>query len=309
MKKLGKVLASVLAVVMLIVCSLSFTACEDLKKLEIKMNVYDTTGKAYQEETLSLDLYRHLAPETVDAVINAVKDDYYDGTFFYQYTSQIDLVSIMGRTDAYNSYVAAMSNQIMIGDLKYVDGEIVKNDKQVPTVKGEFKSNGLVGNNITSAKGTVGLWRSWYESGDDYRSTSKSSDSGRATLYMPTAGEINGYTNYFCAFGKFDIKNTDVEKLFDSINAFFSNSDLSEKFVIYYTGEYSEQGDDNGLTFHCVPTTEFAKLSQTEKDEIFVAEGDQLVCYSPLEICVAFSNKGNQSKKAPACTIDDVIVK
>ena len=59
--------------------SISFAACEDIKTLEITLQVYNyTDSEFYAEEdvTMTVSLYRHLAPQTVDYVIGQVKAGY-----------------------------------------------------------------------------------------------------------------------------------------------------------------------------------------------------------------------------------------
>lgn len=260
MKRFVKILVNALAVVMLGVCCLSFTACEDIKKMEVTTKIYSTSEKKTLTRTLSVDLYRHLAPQTVDAVTSAVEKGYYNNAFFYT------------RMD-YNA-------QIMIGDFKYVNGEIVQNDVQMPMVKGEFDRNGVVGSNLTSNRGSIGLWRSWYASGD-YKTTN-ACDTGSANWYIPTAN-ITGYNGYFAVFGKFDIENETNADILSDINLLESDTECYEEYTVYFTGEYQETGKNNGLTFHCVKSEDF---KASEVTDLFTAEGEQLVCYNAYVIKV-----------------------
>lgn len=262
MKRFVKILVNALAVVMLGVCCFSFTACEDIKKMEITTMVYSQDENKIIERTLSVDLYRHLAPKTVDSVIEAAKKGYYDNAFFYTTINH--------------------SSQIMIGDFKFVNGEVVQNNVQMPTIKGEFDRNGVVGSNLTSKRGSIGLWRSWYASGG--YTTTNACNTGSASWYIPTAN-ITGYTGYFAVFGQYDIEDENNAKLITDISVLSNDVDTFKEYVIYYTGEYQETGVNNGLTFHSVAAEDFDADAITD---LFTAEGDQLVRYNAHTIKVPF---------------------
>jgi len=68
-----------------VLCILSFGlfACEDLKHIEVKVSVYDIDNARLVEKTMKIDLYRHLAGDTVDAITEYINKGYYDGTVFY----------------------------------------------------------------------------------------------------------------------------------------------------------------------------------------------------------------------------------
>ena len=288
MKRFIKILVNALAVVMLGVCALSFTACQDMKTIEVNTKVYSTTDSSFKERTLTIDLYRHLAPKTVDAVLSAIEKGYYDNAFFY-----ID-----------NSIEEP---QIMIGQYKYVDGQIVQNDVEMPTIKGEFENNGVIGSNLKSNRGSVGLWRSWYANGS-YSVSNEARNSGSANWYIPTAG-LNSYTGNFAVFGTYDLENEDNADIIADISS-LTNVSLTvqnyENYVVFFTGEYQETGKNNGLTFHCVLASEF---SASDYEDIFVAEGNQLVCYNMHTITVPFANRDNATLKTIGATITSINVK
>lgn len=261
MKKFIKIALNITAVIMATVATFGLAACEDIKKAEINLNLYNASEKTYYAENdvkMSIDFYRHLAPKTVDGVIALINDNYYDGTIFYKDTS-------------YN-------NQIMIGDLKFVDGKVVKNDKTAKEFYGEFEYNGTSGSNLTSGKGSIGMWRSWYESNTDTYKTNNAMDSGNGTWFIPTSS-ISGYNGYFCIFAQYDTENTANSIAITALNSIFSSSETYTEYVIYYTGTYdAEKADaDFGLTFNAVVADEF---DAENVENLFTAEGDQLVCYN-----------------------------
>lgn len=261
MKKLFRTFVNFVAAAMLAVAVFSFAGCEDIKKVQLDLSVYNLSSENFYDKddvALSLDLYRHLAPETVDAVVNAVNSEYYNGAIFYVDT--------------------AYPNQIMVGDLKFENGELVRNlidGKDPAMVHGEFEYNGTTGSDLKNQKGYVGLWRGWYASNTNTYKTSNAMDTGRAVWYIPTS-TITSYDGYFCVFATFDAGSTAIT----AIPALFNSESTYTEYIIYYTGEYvaADNAVDNGLTFHAVKAEDFDE-DEIEED-IFVAEGDQLACYN-----------------------------
>ena len=261
MKKLFKIAVNFMAVALMTVATFGLAACEDIKKLELSLNLYNYTDNAFYAENdvkFSVDLYRHLAPKTVDAVLEHVKNGYYNGAIFYE-----------------------QNGIIMVGDLKIDEnGNVVQNligGKLPSEIYGEFESNGTTGSDLVNSKGSIGIWRSYYANDTDtYKTSSNARDSGRATWYIPTS-EKSDYNGYFCIFAQYDTEDAANAKAIEAITAIFSNADYYTEYVIYYTGEYNaEKPDENyGLTFHAVKKADF-----DEDTEVFEAEGQQLVCFN-----------------------------
>ena len=278
MKRFFKVFANVMAIAITVVAGLSLSACEDIKKVELDLNIYDYENAAVysaEESTLTLDLYRHLAPKTVDKIIEYVNAGYYNNAIFYK--------------------DSAYSNQIMVGDLKMDEnGNITQNliDGKLPSqIYGEFEYNGTYGSDLVSSKGYVGLWRSWYEFNDNTYKTSNGMDSARATMYFPTSS-ISNYKGYFCVFAKYDTKETVNSATYTALTAAFG-SDNTVKYVIFFTGEYDESKADKnyGLIFNAVLESEFEYDDEDKTlyngKKIFVAEDKQFVEYNFKTITVA----------------------
>lgn len=261
MKKLFKIAVNFIAVALMTVATFGLAACEDIKKLELSLNLYNYTDNAFYAENdvkFSVDLYRHLAPKTVDAVLEHVKNGYYNGAIFYE-----------------------QNGIIMVGDLKIDEnGNVVQNligGKLPSEIYGEFESNGTTGSNLVNSKGSIGIWRSYYANDTDtYKTSSNARDSGRATWYIPTS-EKSDYNGYFCIFAQYDTEDAANAKAIEAITAIFANADYYTEYVIYYTGEYNaEKPDENyGLEFHAVKKDDF-----DEDTEVFEAEGQQLVCFN-----------------------------
>ncbi len=267
MKKLFKLAVNFMALALMAVCAFSFSACEDIKKVELKLSLYnysDSTFYAEDDVKFSVELYRHLAPKTVDKVLEHVKAGYYDNAIFYKETGY--------------------SSQIMMGDLKFEDGELKQNlinGKFPSEIYGEFEANGTTGSNLVNEKGYIGIWRSYYASDASYKTSSEARNSGRATWYIPTSS-ISDYNGNFCVFAQYDTEDTANAKAISAISAIFSNFDYYTEYVIYYTGEYGE------LEFHAVKKSDWddadtgydADAKTYNGETVFEAEGNQLVSYN-----------------------------
>ncbi len=270
MKRLSKIFITLFAIVMLGVASFSFGCTQKITKLTINLKVYNyETTAQMKDHTITADLYNDLAPNTVKTISEYANDGFYNNAIFYK---------IVGESSAYN-----------VGDLFLdADGNIVQKVK--PQITGEFANNNVVGSNLTNKLGSIGLWRSWYESDDNvYRTSSDARDSGRATMYMPTGG-IAGYDGYFCVFATFDPTETANKSAVDALSLAFSTSNY-EEYVVYYTGDYDKtKADENyGLTFHCVTEEQFEEV---DEDTIFDPEGAQLECYGKYTIQVPVNEVG-----------------
>ena len=276
MKRLIKKLMVIVAVMIMALSTLSLTACSgNGTRLELTVKVYDSSQGKVVSRTMDVDLYKSVAPRTVDAIIKYAKDGYYDGMTFYVMTS-------FDGSSAYTS-------QIMFGDYTYdaVDKVLKLSDTfgEKPFLDGEFENAGVVGNNLKNEKGSIGLWRNWTAYDNTYKVTN-SLGSGRATWYMPTAtSEIAAYKDWFCVFAQIDLTNTDNSKAMDLIVKAFDSSDDIKEYEIYYTGEYdAEKANENyGLKFNYMSEVLF---SEDDVEDLFKAEGAQYTAYNHQTIRV-----------------------
>ncbi len=281
MQRLKKLIVVLMAVVMACVCSVTLFGCakEDIKKMEVKIAVYNFEDSGATETyTMSIDLYRHLAPTTVDAIVKYVKEGYYNNKVFYKNAS-------------YN-------NQIMIGDLVFTAGETENlgfSLDEKPTIEGEFKYGGTTGSNLTAKKGSIGLWRSWFAQDEGYSDNRNATDTGSATWFIPTQS-ISSYNDYFCIFAQYDVNNSGNSDALSALTNAFSAEENYEEYVIYYTGEYEN------LTFNCVAKDDFDEESLG--DDLFKADGAQLTCYDHYTIRVPM-NEGNVAAKIVSARIVD----
>ncbi len=275
MKRLTKIFVNFIAVLLMCTACFGMMGCaEDITTLKVNVQVYNYTENETEEVTLKVDLYGHLAPKTVNKIIETVKSGYYNNAIFYKMGS---------------------NTQIMLGDIIEDDGEVSVSKYAITPTDGEFEKNGVKGSNLLNQKGAIGLWRSWYES-DSYSTSDDAMNSGKATWYLPTTS-MTSYDNWFCVFAMLDLEDEETANGLDLIiNAF--DEDGYEEYVLYYTGEYDESKpyQNHGLTAHCEKSELF------DETDYFKAEGNQLVCYNKQTIKVP-TYEGEISAKVVSISI------
>ena len=77
------------------------------------------------------------------------------------------------------------------------------------------------------------------------------------------------------------------KSILTNLESIFEKSDNYQEFVIYYTGEYGENGE--GLTFHCAKKYAF---DENTIEDLFTATDEQLVCYNYYTIKVPMNSDG-----------------
>ncbi len=276
MRKIKRLFVNLITVILTCAVCLSSAACRtDIRKIKLEISVYnyEESVSGFEDVSLTIDLYRHIAPATVDAILSYVKEGYYDNALFYK--------------------LVGYSNQIMVGDLKISGDEIVNNAIK-PELPSEFAKGGRVNSNLTNTEGAVGLWRSWYSwNNNTFDQANSSMSSGRATWYMPTSS-ISTYNEWFCVFALIDLTNDDNSEAWELIKNAFAND--TESYTVYYTGDYDQQNpnanDGYGLDFNCVKSADFE-----DSEDVFEANTDdsskqELYCYNKQEITVPAVSSG-----------------
>lgn len=269
MKRFKKIFINLLAVLMIGVACFGLMACEDIRTIEVTVSVYNADDSTMVEKVIKVDMYRHLAPNTVDKITEYVNEGYYNDAMFY----------VNGNH----------SSQIMMGEFKYNNGVIEKTAVK-PTIEGEFEKGGTVGSNLTSVEGAIGLWRNWFKKDGSYAVSDDARESGSSTWYMPTSS-ISGYNGWFCVFALVDLENETNSETWELIKSACTKADNYEEYTVYYTGEYdsSKYFDENhGLTYNCVLSEDF-----DEDLEIFEAEKDQYTCYNKYTLKVPVYKTNN----------------
>lgn len=282
MNKLVRKIFNVVISFALVICTVCMISCNKITKVKVSVQVYDWSQEAFLNEedvTFEIELFRQVAPETFDAIIEHIENGFYNDTFFY--------------VDSETNYKA-----LFVGDLKFDEnGNIVQNliDGKLPSqIKGEFEANGVVGNEFGVTEGLIGLYRSYYANDLSLDVTSTAMDSGRATLFLPQESFSN-YHGHVCMFGRYDTQDENTNRAFNAIMSCLTTTGMFDTYRIYYTGEYdAKMPDENyGLEFHCIPESEFGEL---EEDEYFTPTGEQLKEFAPRKISVAkFVGEDNKS--------------
>ena len=270
MKNIKRLFVNLMAVVLTCAVCLSASACKtDIRRIKLNVSVYnyEESVSGFEDVTLTINLYRHIAPKTVDAILGYVRDGYYNNTLFYKMSSY--------------------SNQIMVGDLKIKDGNIENNDIK-PELPSEFAKGGRVNSNLTNVEGSIGLWRSWYAwNNNSFDQANASMKSGRATWYMPTSS-ISSYNDWFCVFAVIDLTNEDNSEAWELVKNAISQE--TETYTVYYTGEYDAQSpnknDGHGLDFNCVKESDFVDSGDVFKASTTDSSKAELVCYNQKNISV-----------------------
>ena len=282
MNKLKRFFITAVALLLSLVCVFGLTACgEDIDEVNVGISMYNFEDGEMQDYSFEIELYRHLAPKTVDAISKYLKDGYYNGAVFYKYKDY--------------------KNQIMVGDLKY-DPNLSTNEgfylDKKPNIEGEFKYGGTIGSNLKNQKGSIGLWRTWAAQDLSFNQGSTGMDTGSATWFIPNY-PMGTYDDYFCVFAQYDVEDAENKEMLDDLNKIFEDSNY-QSYVIYYTGEYLTNGE--GLTFHCVKADKFNK---DNIENLFVAEenSSQYVCYNHYEIQVPMTSDGTIAAQITSASV------
>lgn len=299
MKRFSRLFINLIAGIMLVLSCFCLVGCEDIVTLEVVVSVYDFDNEEWYDEedtTLTIDLYRHLADQTVDAVVSYVNEGYYNDLVFYS----------MPYSEG--------SKTFMVGDFRMQGLNVVQTERK-PMLDGEFEKGMTTGSNLTNVKGALGLWRTWYaqDAGANAYKASNGMDTGSATWFFPTTA-ISGYNGYFCIFGQIDLEDESNAKAMSAIEQALKTKNTCSEYVVYYTnGEnytYDNSVANNGLTFNCMPSEDFAEkygknptVEKLEENGIFVPENDQYVCYGNYTIRIPMTNN------LPAAKIKSVKVK
>ena len=282
MKKAKKLFVNIVALLLIIVSCFSLSACkEDIKQVKMTISVYDYSlvdGEVVGEKdvTLKIDLYRHLAKNTVDTILGYIKEGYYNNTVFYKFAS--------GQT-----------SQIMLGEIKVAHNVLSVNQVK-PQIPGEFEAAGVKGSNLYAQKGSIGLWRDWYASVGSYNQHNDSLNSGRANLFMPTSA-IDNYNDYFCIFAQINLSDKSNSSALQVIIDSFKNAEQYKQYVVYYVGDYDETkpNENFGLQANIVDKNEYDE-NENKIDNLFTVDDSNdsrhLAGYNPYTINVpTFENK------------------
>ncbi len=219
-----KILNKLVAVFLVAVLAVGFTACKEIEngseihRVKITLNLYDAKGNSKSCDVYA-KLYVNYAPDTVAHIEKLINDGYYNG------------VCISGTGSAYAQF----------GDATLSDDGKLSFKDQGATVKGEFEKNGHVGNPLSCTSGALVLKHD-VEGAGRY-------DSGKATIAVAFSSSAFDKSAY-CIFGK--LIDDDGDKSADEDSLAYKSSlekmrtliDLTKDAdgtYIYYCEEYTAE--------------------------------------------------------------------
>ncbi|MDY6368048.1 MAG: peptidylprolyl isomerase [Clostridia bacterium] len=289
MKRFLKTACVLLSVLMLFAAFMTLAACEDLKTVNVKVSVYDASSEKMVEKTVKITLYRHLADDTVDAITDYINKGYYNDLVLYKNTE-------------------SNTQQIMIGDLNYKNGQVVDYASSVSYVHAiapEFNAAGVTGSDLKNTEGSIGLWRTWLANGSFSSNVDAAFNSGWSTLFMPTT-DINSYNGYFTVFGKIELTDEETSEAVALVKNVLNSGKEGEQiayYTVFYTGEYGN------LVYNCMPSDEFDEQYASDEDfknSVFAAEGEQFVSFNRRKIVVPVGDLGKGGDKVITAKIVSV---
>lgn len=202
---------------------LPFTmACgnREIIKMYVNVDIYEG-GEFARTTTLTYDLYRHLAPKSVDAVTSLAKSGYYNGSTFYR--------------------LSDASGSVMFGGYRYDQNGNLLKDAEQATLEGEFAKGGTIGSPLKADQGNLLLWR-WWNAGTELSETGY--QTGSAGMLMIPQVEDGTYTDAQNSSTLLAVAGT-VEKQGESYKALrwvlgtasdevYANWDNAETFYAFY---------------------------------------------------------------------------
>jgi len=244
------------------VLGISVAGCDTIKsgsKLktgDITVSYIDADGDT-QTRALGFELYKNLAPDTIEHFIYLAEQGYYNGTVIsnvtdnymefgsYYYGSDGKLVSKYDKNTSgnYNSYI---TDSYVAGKYFTHDKSIlryIKNDKITDyndySIRGEFSANGVSGNSISLSGGALVLKHDYIDNENSVYNTGK----GTVAITFGSGSYFSSSTKY-CIFGKLVSDDADSdEDIDDSVT--YADSLLTDYYKdddgnIYYYYDYAD---------------------------------------------------------------------
>ena len=282
-----KVVCMSLALASVAGASLAMSGCTT-DHPEVEMQVA-FNGKTY---SLTYQLYRKFAPNTVEHFLYLAENGYYDGLCVHDY--EADKLYTGGYTyDENKTEDGGLTYKSYYDTVKSYEGEFplsawVDSDKQVPTytLYGEFSKNDVKVQNGTFMKQKFGALTMFYtdkgdnddtifvEKVDGTGMTSRKYEYNSATSqFFISLAETEKSDSYYCTFAW--LTDDDVDTL----------KSLKADIVSYYESKFSAE-DDAVASF--APEVEIA----VDEDDLFVGDADLTAKYNvPVEPIVIKSVK------------------
>ena len=267
-KNLKRILCTALALTGIVACTGTLTACETAHP-EVEMKI-EFNGKTY---TLEYELYRKIAPATVEHFITLAEKGYYNGLCVHDYTaSKLYTGAYTYENDAlvYKKYYEIVE-KYNLPDSVWVD----KNKSEsTDTLYGEFYANGGFTVENGALKQSFGSLTMYYtpksvdnevyierHNGKGMTTRSYKYNSATSQFFISLA-ETEVTDNNYCTFATLDSKSKDdLKSLMSAIDKYiadnYTEEDDSETFAPETEIEVDEDdrfvGDKNNEATYHVP--------------------------------------------------------
>lgn len=183
MKKIAKI---ALSLILTLILGVTLVACQEvegsskIQRMNMEIEFLDADGAICDTQTVQIKLYLNYAPKTCEHFMKLCEEGYYDNTVI---------------SNVKNAYIE-------FGGYTYADGKLVKNEKECPTVEGEFEKNGIVVDNnkgLSISNGALVLKRPF-----DTEDGVSQYNNGKGEIAIVFNGTNVYNKGYFCAFGVLD---------------------------------------------------------------------------------------------------------
>ncbi len=260
MKKFVKI---ALCFVLTVICAVSLCACNGevegsskIQRMNMEIEFLNENGEVSDTQTVQIKLYLNYAPKTCEHFMTLCEQGYYDNTV------------ISNVKTAY----------IEFGGYTYADNKLVKNEKECPTVDGEFEKNGVVidkNKGLKIANGALVLKRPF-----DTADGKSQYNNGKGEIAIVFNGTNVYNDGYFCAFGMLDGDDGKEEETSasassdDSTDNEIVNRDDMSSFSKMYSIKDLDANDKGDKTYYYEKDGEYYSLKYDENKEAHYYKGE-----------------------------------
>lgn len=208
-----KFVLKLITVSLMAILMLSLVACTYRAEGSVIQDVtFNVSCQDKEDIKVTAKLYKTFAPKTCDAILNNVKNGYYNDTALVM--------------DKYGDF-------LVLGSFNYADGNYVEKVYTGNTVKGEFKANGRE-SKLTAKAGTLVLLRE-----PDTGKGNAKYDTGKASIAIILRETTMLSNEFYCVFGK--INDEALESLTDLTEELLKDADGDIK--LRYMGDRNAETD------------------------------------------------------------------
>ncbi|MGN0819660.1 MAG: peptidylprolyl isomerase [Christensenellaceae bacterium] len=254
MKKFTKI---ALSLMLTLILAASLCACQEvdgsskIQRMNMEVEFLDENGEVTDTQTVQIKLYLNYAPKTCRHFMDLCEKGYYDNTVI---------------SNVKNAYIE-------FGGYTYADGGLKKNEKECPTVEGEFEKNGVVVDNnkgLSISNGALVLKRPF-----DTDDGVSQYDNGKGEIAIVFNGTNVYNKGYFCAFGMLDGDDGSAEESSDSTDdsAAVDRSGMSS-FSKMYTVKDLAANDKGDKTYYYEKDGNYYSLKYDDNETAHYYKGE-----------------------------------